>query len=133
MARYRVFNDISTNVLNNKNLYNQLLFDNDNDNGNSGFDFVFLDQEKSYYLKDTLLLETNGLLSPLRCRIIADNVIFPGAPDYLNYMNANIDSNTITDSKWRTIIKPLPFERIGFETEFKEKGDGMSISSYDYR
>lgn len=111
--RYRVVHGISSNVLNS----NAVLWSN-----KSGFDFVFLDHEKSYYLKDTLLLQSKGLLSPNKCKILADNVIYPGAPDYLEYMT--------TSTKWKTTIKYMPFERQGFETQFKEKDDGMSISFY---
>lgn len=115
--RYRVVSGISSNVLNSTAALDQLLWSN-----KSGFDFVFLDHEKSYYLKDTLLLQSKGLLSSNKCKILADNVIYPGAPDYLEYMT--------TSTKWKTTIKYMPFERQGFETQFKEKEDGMSISFY---
>ena len=55
--------------------------------------------------------------------VMADNVIFPGTPDYLDYMNSN--------TKFTTTIEYMPFERIGFETQFKEKQDGMSVSYYN--
>jgi len=84
---------------------------------------VFLDHDKSYYLKDVLLLQSNNLLSLSRCMVMADNVIFPGTPDYLDYMNSN--------TKFTTTIEYMPFERIGFETQFKEKQDGMSVSYYN--
>lgn len=115
--KYKVLNGISSDILNSASVREKLLWSS-NSNQDNGFDFVFLDHEKSYYLKDTLLLRSKGLLSTSRCQLLADNVIYPGAPDYLEYMNANT----------KTVIKYLPFERKGFETQFKEHQDGMSIS-----
>ena len=83
------------------------------------FDFVYFDHDKDCYLKDLKLLESNHLLAG-RCTLVADNVIFPGAPDYLDYLSRN--------ARWSTHIEKMPFERKGFETQFKEREDGMSIS-----
>ena len=84
------------------------------------FDFVFLDHEKSCYLPDLRLLEARGLLAP-RCTVVADNVIFPGTPDYLSYVSSG--------GGWNTVIESAPFERIGFETKYQVVDDGMSIST----
>ena len=53
--------------------------------GTKPFDFVFLDHDKDCYLKDLKTLEINGMLAP-NCLIVADNVVFPGAPGYLEYV-----------------------------------------------
>jgi catechol O-methyltransferase len=49
------------------------------------FDLIFIDHYKNGYLPDLQLLEQEGLI---KCGtvIVADNVIVPGAPDYLKYI-----------------------------------------------
>ncbi|KAI1892991.1 hypothetical protein AGOR_G00139200 [Albula goreensis] len=49
------------------------------------FDFVFLDHWKDRYLPDTKLLEECGLLRKGTV-LLADNVICPGTPEYLEYI-----------------------------------------------
>mmetsp|Transcript_11396 Transcript_11396/g.20609 ORF Transcript_11396/g.20609 Transcript_11396/m.20609 type:complete len:260 (-) Transcript_11396:2128-2907(-) len=51
-------------------------------------DLVLLDHEKNYYLNDLKLLEASGLLKKGTV-VIADNVIFPGAPEYLKYVRSH--------------------------------------------
>lgn len=48
-------------------------------------DMVFLDHWKDRYLPDTLLLEECGLLRKGTV-LLADNVICPGAPDFLAHV-----------------------------------------------
>ena len=52
------------------------------------FDFIFIDHWKEVYLRDLKLLEENNLIQP-GTMIVADNVIYPGAPDYLEYVRNN--------------------------------------------
>ncbi|CAM9603333.1 unnamed protein product [Bubo scandiacus] len=47
-------------------------------------DFVFMDHGKRCYLRDLRLLETHQLLAP-GATVLADNVLFPGAPHFLQY------------------------------------------------
>lgn len=47
-------------------------------------DFVFMDHWKRCYLRDLKLLEEHGLLAD-RATVLADNVVFPGAPHFLQY------------------------------------------------
>nr|CAB3263555.1 catechol O-methyltransferase-like [Phallusia mammillata] len=49
------------------------------------FDFVFLDHEKTLYKPDLLLLEELKLIHN-RSVVAADNIIFPGCPEYLEYV-----------------------------------------------
>uniref|UniRef100_A0A3Q1HX85 catechol O-methyltransferase n=2 Tax=Anabas testudineus TaxID=64144 RepID=A0A3Q1HX85_ANATE len=49
------------------------------------FDLVFLDHWKDRYLPDTKLMEECGLLRKGSI-LLADNVICPGTPDYLEYV-----------------------------------------------
>ncbi|XP_058707790.1 catechol O-methyltransferase isoform X1 [Poecile atricapillus] len=48
-------------------------------------DFVFLDHWKDRYTPDTILLQECNLLRKGSI-LLADNIIFPGAPDFLNYV-----------------------------------------------
>ncbi|MFC7449476.1 O-methyltransferase [Rhodococcus daqingensis] len=50
-------------------------------------DFVFIDHLKSAYLPDLLRIVDEGWLHPGSV-VVADNVRFPGAPDYLAHMRA---------------------------------------------
>ncbi|XP_056129078.1 catechol O-methyltransferase B [Lampris incognitus] len=52
------------------------------------FDLVFLDHWKDHYLPDTKLMEKCGLLRKGSV-LLADNVICPGAPEYLTYIRGN--------------------------------------------
>ncbi|NXE57458.1 TOMT methyltransferase, partial [Casuarius casuarius] len=47
-------------------------------------DFVLMDHWKRRYLRDLRLLEAHDLLAP-GATVLADNVIFPGAPHFLQY------------------------------------------------
>ncbi|XP_058512449.1 catechol O-methyltransferase isoform X1 [Ochotona princeps] len=51
-------------------------------------DMVFLDHWKERYLPDTLLLEQCGLLRKGTV-LLADNVIFPGSPDFLAHVRGS--------------------------------------------
>uniref|UniRef100_A0A8C4YS94 Catechol O-methyltransferase n=1 Tax=Gopherus evgoodei TaxID=1825980 RepID=A0A8C4YS94_9SAUR len=55
-------------------------------------DFVFLDHWKDRYLPDTILLLDHGLLRKGSV-ILADNVIFPGAPEFIKYIRNNNREN----------------------------------------
>jgi catechol O-methyltransferase len=52
------------------------------------FDFIFIDHYGEAYLRDFMLLEQYGLIRS-GTMIVADNVIYPGAPNYLNYIKNN--------------------------------------------
>jgi len=82
---------------------------------NCRVDVVFLDHDKSAYLSDFLLLnnEPNNLLRK-GAVVIADNVIFPGAPDYLEHIRALdcFDSRFVQGS-----------------VEYSEVRDGIEIST----
>ena len=67
--------------------------------------------------------------------------MFPGAPGYLEYVmeqpttspsseggNVNDNVNVNSNVKYRTKLISTPFERIGFETQWKEVPDAMSVS-----
>lgn len=51
------------------------------------FGFLFIDHWKYLYVPDLRLFETEGLVT-LGTTLFADNVIMPGAPDYIQYVEA---------------------------------------------
>jgi len=52
------------------------------------FDFVFIDHWKDLYKRDLILLENLQLLKAGSV-IVADNTIYPGCPDYLQYIRSH--------------------------------------------
>ncbi len=81
------------------------------------FDLVFIDHSKSEYLEDLILLENNNLIISGSV-IVADNVLYPGAPDYLAYIKSKSEmydntgydtmleyTNDIKDQVWVSIVK----------------------------
>jgi catechol O-methyltransferase len=58
-------------------------------------DFVFIDHDKKYYLSDLKLILNEGWLHKGTI-VVADNIKFPGAPDYQAYMD------TEEGRTWRT-------------------------------
>lgn len=53
-------------------------------------DFAFIDHEKKAYVPDLQIMETVGLVAPGTV-LVADNVILPGAPEYIKYVEASTD------------------------------------------
>lgn len=64
--------------------------------GPGSLDFLFIDHDKAAYLPDLLRVLERGWLHP-GSRVVADNVKFPGAPEYRAYMQAN------EGKLWRTV------------------------------
>eukprot|EP00735_Rhodelphis_limneticus_P015325 TRINITY_DN954_c0_g1::TRINITY_DN954_c0_g1_i1::g.15922::m.15922 TRINITY_DN954_c0_g1::TRINITY_DN954_c0_g1_i1::g.15922 ORF type:complete len:264 (-),score=66.91,sp/O88587/COMT_MOUSE/48.42/1e-72,Methyltransf_3/PF01596.12/1.8e-23,Methyltransf_24/PF13578.1/2.1e-12,Methyltransf_18/PF12847.2/0.00033,Methyltransf_26/PF13659.1/0.0078,Methyltransf_15/PF09445.5/0.087,Methyltransf_31/PF13847.1/0.09 TRINITY_DN954_c0_g1_i1:47-838(-) len=58
--------------------------------GVDSFDFVFIDHDKASYLPDLQLLEKLGLLHEGTV-VVADNILFPGAPEYALYVRNSPD------------------------------------------
>ena len=90
-------------------------------NINQGFDFVFIDANKSHYLeyfeKSSNLLNDNGI-------IIADNVLFKGM----------VINDDLVDKRMITIVKRLRnylayvMDRKDFKTTIIPIGDGLTLS-----
>ena len=53
----------------------------------TAIDLLFIDHDKHAYLSDLRRVEASGLLVGGSV-IVADNIILPGAPDYLEYVQA---------------------------------------------
>lgn len=60
-----------------------------NRTGHAQIDFLFIDHEKKLYLRDIKTIIAKDLLASDSI-VVADNVITPGAPDYLAFIRANL-------------------------------------------
>jgi predicted O-methyltransferase YrrM len=87
---------------------------------NKKVDFVYFDHDKNCYLRDIEFIYKTNLLDTIAI-VVADNVIYPGAPGFLEFVETKYGVDN-------TVIKYFPFERIGFETNFKKVKDGMSVT-----
>ena len=75
------------------------------------FDFMFIDHDKKYYLSDLQALLNNNLLDE-SVVVVADNIKFPGAPDYLAYMDKSEGKMWCTEKhetyvEYQNVIKDL--------------------------
>lgn len=83
--------------------------------GIKSFDLVFLDHHKDFYLSDLQLLERSQLVVSGSV-LVADNVIYPGTPAYLDYVRSR-------PSVYRTVFHP------SFLEYTTDKPDGIEIST----
>jgi catechol O-methyltransferase len=77
-------------------------------------DFVFIDHDKSAYVPDLERILDQGWLHPGSI-VVADNIRFPGAPEYRAYMHDRQGTSwdTIehrTHAEYQTLIKDLVLE-----------------------
>lgn len=75
-------------------------------------DLVFIDHWKTLYLRDLKLMEQLGLLKT-GTTLVADNVIFPGAPDYLAYVRSS--------PKYKSTFHKA-------QVEYSEVADGVEVT-----
>ena len=85
-----------------------------NEYGKGSVGFVLIDHWKDVYLRDVKNLEASGLLRQGSV-IVGDNILYPGAPDYLAYMQ--------TSPLYRTVLHETLLE---YQTTEK---DAMSVST----
>ncbi|VUC37213.1 unnamed protein product [Clonostachys rosea] len=98
-------------------------------------DILFLDHQKSAYVEDLALCEELSLIRP-GSTVIADNVISPGAPNYLSYIRGTraerlelLKSLGIKTDSWSSAKHQLNFQSKlynGFEPTGEP--DGVEIS-----
>lgn len=74
--------------------------------GFKAFDFVFIDHDKSLYLSDLKYLLAEGLIAE-GATIVADNVLFPGAPQYRAFINSDARFRTVEHSSHVEYL-PIP-------------------------
>ena len=67
------------------------------------FDFVFVDHDKKSYLSDLKLLLDQDLIGEGTV-VVADNIKFPGAPDYLAYMEEQ-EGKTWKTERHETLVE----------------------------
>ena len=60
----------------------------------TGLDFIFIDHWKDLYVPDLRVLESLNLIAP-GTLIVADNIITPGAPEYVVYVNFSPDEKKL--------------------------------------
>ena len=82
--------------------------------GEGAVDFVFIDHDKAAYLADIERIVAERWLHPGSI-VVADNIRFPGAPDYRAYMKAREGSNWQsvehdTHVEYQSLIKDLVLE-----------------------
>ncbi|KAH6639124.1 S-adenosyl-L-methionine-dependent methyltransferase [Boeremia exigua] len=64
-------------------------------------DFMLLDHWKDFYISDLQLCEKLSLIRPGSV-VLADNIIFPGAPEYLAYVQAGNAKESPDDLRYTT-------------------------------
>ncbi|KAL8786748.1 MAG: hypothetical protein Q9195_008082 [Heterodermia aff. obscurata] len=97
-------------------------------------DMVFIDHEKEEYLADLWLLEELGVMETGNPVVVTDNVIYPGAPEYMEWVQASPEQK-------REIVKrsdvgslmpntELVYETTvtGFATDFGSGKDGVAVT-----
>jgi catechol O-methyltransferase len=77
-------------------------------------DFLFIDHDKAAYLTDLLSILDRGFLHPGSI-VVADNILFPGAPNYREYMKVQQGKgfNTVehkTHAEYQTTLPDLVLE-----------------------
>ncbi|KAJ8599754.1 hypothetical protein CTAYLR_003393 [Chrysophaeum taylorii] len=87
--------------------------------GDDPIDFLFLDHAKEAYLADLQRLEAANLVRNGTV-VLADNVRYPGAPGFLDY---------VVPPRYDTQLVDAPYEAVGWETNWKVVDDAMSIST----
>ncbi len=78
-------------------------------------DLVFIDHTKELYLPDLKVLEASGLLVDGTV-LVADNIVYPGAPDYAHYVR---NSAHYATKYYKTTLEYS-----------KEREDGVEVSTY---
>ncbi|PYI12971.1 catechol O-methyltransferase [Aspergillus japonicus CBS 114.51] len=102
-------------------------------------ELVFLDHWQELYLPDLWLMEELGVLVPQTSVVIADNVVMPGAPQYLEWVRAGCaEKRGLLESRKREKgweargLRPRPglvYQTVvrEFETQFGR--DGVAVTS----
>ncbi|KAJ3102640.1 hypothetical protein HDU96_009574 [Phlyctochytrium bullatum] len=85
-------------------------------------DIFFIDHVKSHYLSDFKLIETHKMVKTGSI-VVADNVITPGAPDYLDYVSVDKPG----DKPQSSII--ATHKLVMTTLEYSTRKDGVSIAT----
>jgi len=88
-------------------------------------DFLFIDHCKDCYLTDLKNLEESGLIKR-HTTVVADNVVFAGIDDYLQYMQKLADGKIV-----RTETKETQLEYVGSDKDLDVNFlDGLEVTFY---
>jgi len=91
----------------------------------SAVDFVFVDHFKEAYLPDLKVILRQGWLRPGGV-VVADNVLFPGAPDYKKFMEEN-EGRLFKTKAYKTFVEyqdKIP--DLVLESHFVGSGENLS-------
>ena len=89
---------------------------------NTPADFVFFDHCKQCYLPDLVLFENAGLIDTGTV-VVADNVVYPGAPDFLDYVDTS-------RGRYRTELLDAKFEYDQvWNKDWESQRDALSFST----
>lgn len=91
-------------------------------------DFLFIDHDKDSYLPDLMRLEREGLVRA-GSTVVADNVIFAGINDYLEYVRRLADDGTVETETFMSSIEYADEESHDEESSGSDEGDEDSSSS----
>jgi len=102
--------------------------------GPAGADFIFLDHCKECYLPDTRQMEALGLLRP-GATLVADNVLVPGAPDFLAYVATGagrfetrlLDAPFEYTQTWRRDAEPAPRDALSVSRMLQPPADAAPL------
>lgn len=79
------------------------------DNTIQEIELIFIDHWQDRYLPDLWLLEELNVLKPGKSILVADNVIMPGAPKYLNWVESTTEQkNEMVKAGEAGALKPNP-------------------------
>ncbi|KAJ3410625.1 hypothetical protein HDV05_003546 [Chytridiales sp. JEL 0842] len=73
----------------------------------NGVDMFFIDHWKDLYLPDFLLIESTPNLTHPNTVVVADNIFYPGAPDYLEYVTKKSERV----QRWELVETELEYSR----------------------
>lgn len=105
------------------------------------FDAVLMDHWKADYRTDLELLASKGLLMP-GALVVADNVLFPGAPDFLDYLGVEYETSIDELTGQPCLVataaggtsSSFDTRLVGTAFEYRpETPDALSISTYKRR
>ncbi|RAL15182.1 O-methyltransferase [Aspergillus homomorphus CBS 101889] len=100
-------------------------------------EFLFLDHWQELYRPDLWLLEDLGVLVPGTSVVVADNVVYPGAPEYLEWVRASCEEKRVwVRQKERELAGLRPRPGLVYRTAVREfetafGRDGVAVTIVD--
>jgi len=89
-------------------------------------DMIYLDHFKDCYLPDLKQMEAQGLLHA-NTMVVADNVVYPGAPGFLEYVDSSM-------GRYKTYLEPAKFEYDQkWKPDWVPQEDAISVSVFQFQ